>query len=66
MILCDKIKFKKNETVYVSRFLSDGTATMARPCSFCQKCLYESGIKRVRYTDWTGKWQKMILAEEPY
>ena len=29
MILCDKIKFKKNETVYVSRFLSDGTATMA-------------------------------------
>ena len=66
MILCDRVKFKKSETVYVARFLSDGTATMARPCRFCQKCLYDNGVTRVRYTDWNGKWRKMTLVEEPY
>jgi hypothetical protein len=66
MILCDRVKFKKGETVYVARFLRDGTATMARPCRFCQKELYKNGITRVRYTDWSGKWSKMTLVEEPY
>ncbi len=66
MILCDRIKFKKGETVYVKRFRRDGMPTMARPCRFCQKYLYENGITRVRYTDWDGLWKKMILVEEPY
>ena len=66
MILCDRVKFKKGETVYVARFLSDGTPTMARPCRFCQKHLYANGITRVRYTDWNGQWKKMLLVEEPY
>jgi len=66
MILCDRVKFKKSDIVYVARFLRDGTPTMARPCRFCQKHLYENGITRVRYTDWNGQWRKMILVEEPY
>ncbi len=64
MILCDRVKFKKGEIVYVVRFLKDGTPTMAKPCRFCQKTLYENGVTRVRYTDWNGKWVKMALTEE--
>ena len=66
MILADRVKFKKGDIVYVARFLRDGTATMARPCRFCQKHLYDAGITRVRYTDWSGKWRKMTLLPEPY
>jgi hypothetical protein len=63
MILCDRINFKRSDTVYVVRFLSDGTQTMAKPCRFCQRYLYNSGIRRVRYTDWKGSWKKMNLSQ---
>lgn len=37
-------------TVYVSRILSNGTTSIAKPCSECEKILRNLGIKRVRYT----------------
>ena len=66
MILCDKVSNIQRKTVYVTRFLSDGTATMARPCRFCQRHLYFQGVRNVRYTDWDGNWQKMRILENPY
>lgn len=66
MILCDKVKDIHKKTVYVTRFLHDGTPTMARPCRLCQKHLYEKGVRRVRYTDWDGEWQKMKIQSTPY
>ena len=66
MILCDKAQFKRKEVVHVVRFLFDGTPTMAKPCRFCQRHLYEKGIRRVRYTDWDGEWKKMNLSQFQY
>ena len=66
MILCDKVDNISKKTVYVARFLKDGTPTMARPCRHCQKYLYTSGVRSVRYTDWSGKWRKMRIFENPY
>ena len=67
MILCDKLKGDiKGKTVYVARFLRDGTPTMARPCKHCQRHLFEHGVRRVRYTDWNGKWKKMKIVGVPY
>lgn len=63
MILCDRTAFKRSDTVYVVRFLSDGTPTMAKPCRFCQRYLYNNGISRVKYTDWKGMWKKLNLSQ---
>lgn len=65
MILCDKVRNIKGKVVYVARFLRDGTPTMAKPCKFCQKHLYNHGVRRVRYTDWQGIWRKMTIGPEP-
>jgi len=61
MILCDRVSIKKNDTVHVVRFLKCGKATMAKPCKFCQRYLYNHGVRTVRYTDWQGQWQKLKL-----
>ena len=61
MILCDRRLLKKNDVVHVVRFLKDGTPTMAKPCKYCQRYLYNNGVKRVRYTDWNGQWKKLKL-----
>ena len=63
MILCDRVNFKKSDTVHVVRFLKDGTPTMAKPCKYCQRYLYKSGVRTVRYTDWQGQWKKLKLQE---
>ena len=35
--------------------------TMAKPCSLCLKHLISSGIRKVKYTDWNGKWVELKL-----
>ena len=35
--------------------------SMARPCSLCMKEMKITGIKRVRYTNWEGKWEEIEI-----
>ena len=35
--------------------------TMAKPCSLCEKEIKKAGIKKVRYTNWTGDWEELSL-----
>ena len=35
--------------------------TMAKPCSVCLQAMIDAGIKRVKYTDWSGEWITMDL-----
>jgi len=48
---------KPGDTIEVMRFSKDGSSlTMAKPCPLCMAHMRSAGIKKVRYTDWTGKW----------
>jgi len=38
--------------------------TMAKPCRFCMKHLKNSGISKIRYTNWEGDWETIDLKEE--
>lgn len=50
------------DEIEVMRFKKcDHGLTMAKPCSICLKAMKESGIKKVRYTDWDGQWQEMSI-----
>jgi len=50
------------DEVEVMRFKKcDHTLSMAKPCSLCAFHLRESGIKKVRYTNWEGVWEEFIL-----
>lgn len=35
--------------------------TMAKPCLFCMSEIRKAGIKKIRYTDWSGDWQEIFL-----
>ena len=35
--------------------------TMAKPCSMCMGELIKAGISKVRYTNWNGSWEEIIL-----
>jgi len=48
-------------TLWSYRITKAGKLAMAEPCEFCQELLRSNGIKRVRYSDRTGKMQKMKL-----
>jgi tRNA(Arg) A34 adenosine deaminase TadA len=50
------------DEVEVIRFSKCGhTWTMAKPCALCMYHLRNSGIKRVRYTNWDGEWEELEL-----
>lgn len=56
------LKLNKVPTkIKVTRFLSDGTPTMAKPCVHCQNFLRQRGVKAVRYTNWSGEWEELKL-----
>lgn len=56
-------KFKPGDVseINVVRFSKEGKLTMAKPCEYCQRYLKDYGIKKVRYTDWNGKWQTLKI-----
>ena len=33
--------------------------TMAKPCSHCHEFLKQSGVSKVRYTNWNGEWEEI-------
>ncbi len=50
------------DEIEVLRFKKCGLdRTMAKPCSLCMSHLRQSGIKRVRYTNWSGEWEEINL-----
>ena len=63
MILLDRLgnSLRPGETVNVVRFTMRGHITMAKPCKWCQKFMTRRGVTRVRYTNWDGEWEKMLL-----
>jgi len=51
---------KPGDEIEVMRFNKRGYEfTMAKPCKFCQAELRKSGIKKVKYTNWSGSWEEM-------
>jgi len=51
----------ESDVLHVMRFTKTGKISMAKPCIYCQEYLRQKGIRKVRYTDWAGNWQKMII-----
>ena len=49
------------KVIHVIRFKKNGTVTMAKPCTHCQRFLRDHGIIKVYYTNWDGKWEVMRL-----
>lgn len=35
--------------------------SMAKPCSLCMKEIIKAGIKKIRYTNWDGEWETIII-----
>ena len=35
--------------------------TMARPCKLCLEKIRQAGIKKVRYTNWDGEWETLLI-----
>ncbi len=56
-------KFKPGDISEISvvRFSKSGELTMSMPCKYCQRYLKIYGVKRVRYTDWNGKWKVLRI-----
>lgn len=48
---------KPGDFIEVLRFLKDGSATMARPCSHCMRHIEKSNLSGVAYTGWDGSWR---------
>ena len=62
MILMDRIgELRAGEVVNVVRFTNRGVPTMAKPCTWCQEYMRKRGVRRVKYTNWNGEWEKMHL-----
>jgi tRNA(Arg) A34 adenosine deaminase TadA len=53
---------KPGDEIEVMRFKKcDLELTMAKPCSICVKAILAAGIRKVKYTDWKGRWQELNL-----
>lgn len=53
---------KPGDVVEVIRFSKcSHQPTMAKPCPLCMKHMKESGISKVRYTNWQGDWETIII-----
>ena len=53
---------KPGDIIEVIRFRKcDHGRTMAKPCPICVEHMRKAGIKKIRYTNWEGKWQDMTL-----
>tara|TARA_A100001515_G_C4486389_1_gene181785 strand:- start:272 stop:640 length:369 start_codon:yes stop_codon:yes gene_type:complete len=37
--------------------------TMAKPCNICMKHIREAGIKKVKYTNWSGEWEEFNIQD---
>jgi len=48
-------------TVYVARVNKEGAARMSKPCHMCENAMRHVGIKRVIYTDRSGRIETMTL-----
>ena len=39
----------------------DHKFSMAKPCSLCMIEIIQTGIKKIRYTNWKGEWEEIRL-----
>ena len=61
MALLKSFEHGELREIYVTRFLKNGEATMSKPCVHCQRFLKEYGVRKVYYTNWKGRWERMAL-----
>ena len=53
---------KPGDEIEVMRFRKcNHNLTMAKPCSLCLKQIKISGIRKVKYTNWEGEWETILL-----
>ena len=56
---------KPGDEIEVMRFSKcDHSLTMAKPCALCMAAMRDAGIKRVKYTDWSGNWVTLKVYEK--
>ena len=56
---------KPGDEIEVMRFSKcSHDFTMAKPCTVCMEEMRKAGIKKVKYTNWTGDWETINLAKE--
>ena len=50
------------DEIEVMRFSKCGNnLTMAKPCYLCEEAMKKAGIKRVKYTNWSGEWEEIVF-----
>lgn len=54
---------RPGDEIEVMRFTKCGDhPTMAKPCPLCEEEIKKSGIKKVRYTNWSGDWEVLKVS----
>ena len=48
-------------TMYVARLTRTDKISLSKPCSECQKAIWNVGIRKVFYTDYAGSLQELIF-----
>ena len=51
----------RNLTMYVARLTRTDKISLSKPCSECQRAIWNAGIRKVFYTDYTGNLQELIF-----
>jgi deoxycytidylate deaminase len=61
----DVLRFAKpGDEIAVVRYQKcSHTLTMAKPCQYCIRHMVESGIKKVRFTNWLGEWEELKMLD---
>lgn len=49
-----------NLTMYVARLTRTDKISLSKPCSECQKAIWDAGIRKVFYTDHTGELEELV------
>ena len=53
---------RPGDEIEVLRFSKCGhERTMAKPCALCMREIRLAGIKKVRFTNWRGEWEEIVL-----
>ena len=53
---------KPGDVIEVIRFKKcNHEWSMARPCCLCMEYMRDAGISKVRYTNWKGDWEEIVL-----
>jgi len=52
---------RSTDVLHVMRFMKNGQVSCSKPCIYCQAYLKKKGVRHVKFTNWEGQWDKMII-----